>query len=105
VVDLADRYSHADMPELKQSFRKKAFVYLYWDGDTDPVAWYAAIMELMAPDVIVLPVVTVGPDDEPEEVCQGMRAIATEYARRMDWGWEVPRRAASSAAGMVGAQG
>jgi uroporphyrinogen-III decarboxylase len=104
-IDLSDRYSHRDLPELKQSFRKKAFVYLYWDGDTDPVAWYAAIMELMAPDVIVLPVVTVGPDDEPEEVCRGMRAIATEYAWRMDWGWEVPRRAASSAAGTVGAQG
>lgn len=95
-VDLSDRYSHADLPKLKQSFRKKAFVYLYWDGGSDPVAWYREIMELMTPDVIVLPIVRLGPQDGAEEVCQRLRVIAQEYAKRMDWGWERPLPAGES---------
>ena len=45
-------------------------------------------MELMAPDVVVIPVLTVTTEDEPAELCRRMREIAEEYARRMDWGWE-----------------
>ncbi len=87
-VDLADTYSHRDLPRFKVSFRKKAFVYLSWDGGGDPVEWYRQIMELMTPDVIVVPIFGFRPADQPEEMCGRLRPIAEEYARRMDWGWE-----------------
>jgi hypothetical protein len=87
-IDLSDTYSHADLPRLKISLKKKAFIYLYWNGARDPVTWYQDVMELMVPDVIALPVITMKPQDRPEEVCQNLRPIAEEYARRMDWGWE-----------------
>ena len=50
--------------------------------------WYREIVELMAPDVIVVPVFNVRPEDHPEALCCELRKLATEYARRMDWGWE-----------------
>ena len=45
-------------------------------------------MELMAPlDVIVVPHISVPLKSEPREVYRRLRAIADEYAKRMDWGW------------------
>ncbi|MCX6984683.1 MAG: hypothetical protein NT118_08035 [Lentisphaerae bacterium] len=64
-LDLSDKYSHDDLPKFKQSLRHKAFIYLFYCGPTTmlgadgPVQWYREIMELMAPDVIVVPVITV----------------------------------------------
>ena len=86
-LDLADPYSHDDLPKFKQSLRRKAFIYLFYDGEASPVDWYREIMELMAPAVIVVPVFTLGPQDQPEALCRDLRAVATEYARRMEWGW------------------
>ena len=93
-LDLTDQYSHDDLPKLKQSLRGKAFIYLFHGGGTStgletdkPADWYRDIMELMAPDVIVVPVFSVGPEDEPETLCRELRPIAVEYARRMDWGF------------------
>ena len=94
-LDLSDQYSHEDLPKLKHSLRRKAFIYLSYcgpsaaSGASGPVQWYRDIMELMAPDVIVVPVFSVGPQDQPEEICRSLNAIATEYAGRMDWGWEL----------------
>ena len=85
-LDLSDPYSHADLPKFKQSLRGKAFVYLFYGGGPKPVDWYREIMELMAPDVIVVPVIHVGPKDA-EPLCRELQTIATEYARRMEWGW------------------
>jgi hypothetical protein len=89
-VDLADRYSHADLPKFKGSFKGKGFIYLYWDGGSDPVEWFREVMELMAPDVVVVPVFRFGPQDGAEEICRRLRPIAEEYAKRMEWGWERP---------------
>jgi hypothetical protein len=90
-IDLSATYCASDLPTLRQSWKKKAFIYLSLDdGAVDPVEWYAGIMELMAPDVLVVPVVTVAQADRPEETCGAMLPIAEEYARRMDWGWETP---------------
>jgi len=90
-LDLSDTYSHDDLPKFKLSLKKKAFIYLFWDNIKghfqDPVAWYRDIMELMAPDVIVVPVFTLAPTDHPEELCRKLKPIHEEYARRMDWGW------------------
>jgi hypothetical protein len=72
---------------MKDSLKHKAFIILNWDGRADPVTWYREIMELMAPDVIVVPTVHVTLANGPEDICRQLRPIAEEYARRMDWGW------------------
>ncbi len=89
-IDLSDRYSHDDLPKLKRSLRRRAFVYLSYCEGPGPVEWYRQIMELMAPDVIVVPTVGVGPDDGPEGLCRELQEIAGQYAQRMDWGWDLP---------------
>jgi hypothetical protein len=83
-VDLSDAYSHDDLPMFKKSFKQKAFIYLFWTGRKEPVEWYREIMELMAPDVIVVPVFYLGSNDA-EKICRKLRPIAEEYARRMEW--------------------
>lgn len=86
-LDLFDTYSHADLPRFKRSLRHKAFVYLFYAGGKPPVEWYREIVDLMAPDVIVVPVFSVAVQDDPEALCRALRPLAVEYARRMDWGW------------------
>jgi hypothetical protein len=88
-IDLSYQYSKVDLPRMKKVLKKRAFVYL-GDFPKDPEAAieaYREIMELMAPDVIVVPHVSLPPECQPGEVYRRMRVIATEYARRMDWGW------------------
>ena len=88
-VDLNYEYSKNDLPAIKAAFRKKALVYL-GGLPTEPeeaIEAFREIMELMAPDVIVIPHVIVPVDKNPGEVYRRMRGIAEEYAKRMDWGW------------------
>jgi len=87
-LDLASPYSDDDLPCLKTSAKGRGFIYLYWDGERDPVEWYRALMETMAPDVLVVPVVMLSPDQQPGDTCRRMRPISVEYARRMEWGWK-----------------
>ena len=95
-LDLAWEYSHDDLPRFKESLRKKAFIYIGWPGTEDPVAWYRALIDLMAPDVIVVPLFSFKAD-EAEEMVHKLRPLAEEYARRIDWGWERPLHAAQAA--------
>lgn len=90
-LDLADDYSRDDLPKLKKSLRKKAFIYMLYENEKAPVEAYRQVMEILAPDVIAVPVVNVDSQDHPDQLCRQLREIATEYARRMDWGWESPR--------------
>lgn len=87
-LDLAYSYSRKDLQKMKVSLRQKAFIYMGPDGGTDPVAWFREIMERMAPDVIVVPIIHCRPEQEPEELWHRLLPIAEEYARRMDWGWQ-----------------
>lgn len=87
-LDLASPYSDGDLPRLRDSVRGRGFIYLYWDGERDPVEWYRSLMETMAPDVLVVPVVMLAPDRDPADVCRRMRPISLEYAQRMRWGWD-----------------
>lgn len=57
-VSLLDAYSHKDLAAMKHSLKGKGFIYLYWDGGVEPVHWYRYIMELMTPDVIVVPILS-----------------------------------------------
>jgi hypothetical protein len=74
---------------MKRALRKRAFVYLagFPSVPAYAIAAYREIMELMAPDVIVVPHVSVPLDADPAELYRDLREIAEEYARRMDWGW------------------
>lgn len=89
-VDLNYQYSKNDLPAIKIAFRKKALVYLGGlpSAPEDAIAAFRDIMELMAPEVIVVPHVIISVNDNPREVYRRMREIAAEYAKRMDWGWE-----------------
>ena len=89
-IDLSDTYSHDDLPMLRRALKRKALVYLSWGGTGTPIQWYAEIMELMSPDVIVVPIFHFRPEDDPEALCRELRPVAEEYAKRMDWGWDDP---------------
>lgn len=89
-IDLNYDYSKNDLAAIKEVFGQKALVYL---GGLPPepeqtIQAFREIMELMAPDVIVIPHVVVPLDKNPGELHRQMREIAVEYAKRMDWGWE-----------------
>lgn len=89
-IDLNYEYSKNDLPTIKETFRKKALVYL-GGLPTEPdeaIETFRQIMELMAPDVVVIPHIIVPLDKNPGEVYRRMHAIAVKYAKRMDWGWE-----------------
>lgn len=88
-IDVEDRYTHRDLPWLAQCLQRKAFLYLGWEELCgDPVEWFRGVMDALAPHVVAVPIIKVGPGDEPEELTRRLLPIATEYARRMDWGWE-----------------
>lgn len=86
-LDLSDTYSHGDLGLLKQSLKGKGFIYLFWDGSREPVLWFREIMELMAPDVIVVPILSFHTAEEASSAFQQLKPIAEEYAARMQWGW------------------
>lgn len=88
-LDLSYVYSKKDFPRIKKTLKKRALVYLNgFPAQPDAaIAAFQDIMELMAPDVIVVPHVSVSVHNDPAEVYRRLRAIAEEYAKRMDWGW------------------
>jgi hypothetical protein len=92
-LDLSYMFSKRDLPRMKQVLKKRALVYMgnFPADPAEAVDAYRQIMELMTPDVIVVPHVTVPLKNQPQEVYRQLRAIADEYAKRMDWGWEKPR--------------
>ncbi len=89
-LDLSLRYSRSDLAAIKRVCRRRALVYM-GELPGEPaaaVATFRELMEYMAPDVAVIPVLTVALDDHPAEVHRALRGIAEEYARRLDWGWD-----------------
>ena len=74
---------------MKRVLKKRAFVYLgnFLPDPAAAIEAYRQIMELMTPDVIVVPHLSVPPKSDPRAVYRRLRAIAEEYAKRMDWGW------------------
>lgn len=89
-IDLTYEYSRNDLPTIKKVCRKRAIIYLieFPAQPQQALAAFEEIMELMTPDVVVIPVLTVTTEDDPAELYRRMRQIAEEYAKRMDWGWE-----------------
>jgi hypothetical protein len=89
-LDLSYPYSRGDLDAIKRTCRKRALVYVadFPDCPAEAVEAYRQIMERMAPDVIVIPTVRATTSDDVPAIHRGLREISTEYARRMDWGWE-----------------
>lgn len=82
-VNLAYDYSHQDLPALREAFKGRTVLHLDMPGP-DPATTYRAVMEIMTPDVVVIPIVAV----EQAEASQRwgeMLEVAREYAARMDW--------------------
>ena len=89
-LDLSYKYSKHDLAKIKQVCRKRALVYMadLPDLPDEAIEAYRQIMEQMTPDVVVIPAVYVTMDDTPQEIYRRLHEISTEYAKRMDWGWE-----------------
>lgn len=89
-IDLSFRYSQVDLPAIKRLCRKRALIYMgeFPSRPREAVETYRQVMELMAPDVVVIPVLSVSIEDRPAEMYAAMRAVSDEYAQRMDWGWQ-----------------
>ncbi|MFH1006188.1 MAG: hypothetical protein V1800_01635 [Candidatus Latescibacterota bacterium] len=89
-LDLSYRYSRCDLGAIKQHCRKRALVYMgeFPSEPQEAVDTFREIMELMTPDVVVIPIITVTPEADPAALYGKLRPISEEYAKRMDWGWE-----------------
>jgi hypothetical protein len=89
-LDLSYPYSKGDLPAIKKTCRKRALVYMadFPERPDEAVKAYRQIMERMAPDVIVIPAIWLTTRDDVSAIHRRLREISTEYARRMDWGWE-----------------
>lgn len=88
-LDVSFEYSRGDWTAIKQWCPHRAFVLMGGFPSELPlaVATYRHLMELMAPDVIVIPAITVPPDGQPDALYRALREIAVEYAAQMEWGW------------------
>jgi len=88
-IDLSFSYSQNDLPAIKRLCRRRALIYMgeFPAQPGEALETFRCIMEFMTPDVVVIPVLSVRREDRPAEFYRAMRAVAEEYARRMDWGW------------------
>jgi hypothetical protein len=89
-VDLAEEYSIQDLHLFKESFKKKAFIFLKCDFISIDQAekQYTEIMELMAQDVMVIPTYETTDKQEAKETYLRLMPISKEYAKRMNFGFE-----------------
>lgn len=84
-VDLAYGYSKNDLPAFKKHFKGEGVIYFGFDSGPSGLADYRHVMEVLAPDVIVIPDIACGPDDDVRGIYQSFLEIAKEYAARMNW--------------------
>jgi hypothetical protein len=93
-IDVAWQYSLNDWAAIRKLCARRAFVVMlgFPQAHGEAVEAFRKVMEAMAPDVLVIPVISVSADDHPGELYRAMRPIAVEYAKRMNWGWSDPLR-------------
>lgn len=88
-LDLNEDFSRKDLERLKTSLKGRGFVR--WGSDArDPVqivASYRAYMELLAPDLILVPTYTVSTPEEGRALYDALLPLAREYAARMEFGF------------------
>lgn len=89
-IDLSWNYSRDDLPAIKTLCRHRALIYM-GEFPAEPataIETYRQVMEQMAPDVAVIPALSVSAQADPAGLYRELKTIATEYATRMDFGWE-----------------
>ncbi|TFG64154.1 MAG: hypothetical protein E4H36_03745 [Spirochaetales bacterium] len=85
-VNLSYRYSKDDFPALKKTYRGRGVIYIIFDNESpeEALAGYNSTMEILAPDVIALPIVFIA--EETEDILrlyERFAAVGKEYARRV----------------------
>ena len=84
-VDLAYDFSSNDLPAFKQAFRGEGLIYFGFAPGEQGLRDYTHVMDVLTPDVIVIPCVTCGPDDDVEGLYNAFLKLSREYAARIDW--------------------
>jgi hypothetical protein len=85
-VDLAYRFSKNDMPAFKEAFKGQGVIYLeFTDAPDVNLREYQRVMEILAPDVIAIPCLTCGPQDDVAGIYNGFLKVSREYAARINW--------------------
>ena len=89
-LDLAESYSEADLPALKKSLKRKAFIR--WgseDTDIDLIEKrFRGYMELLAPDLILVPAYVMPSVEAADALYERLYPISVEYAKRIDFGFD-----------------
>ncbi len=84
-VDLAYDYSKNDLIAFKESFRGKGVIYFTFSDPIRGIDEYNHVMQVLAPDVVAIPEVICGPNDDVKGIYEAYLAISKEYAKRIDW--------------------
>ena len=86
-VNLAYKYSCGDLAKFKKAFKGKGIIYFFYEENPqEALAQYRETMELLAPDVIAIPVVSVtDPAQDVARLYEDFYNVSREYARRI-WG-------------------
>lgn len=90
-LHLAYKYSHKDFPALREILAGWGVIHIVLDNELTPEAMLSSFrssMEMLAPDVIGMPVCILDESWSDEDVTAlywEMRAISNEYAASMRW--------------------
>jgi hypothetical protein len=90
-VNCSFRYSRADLPVFKEYFRSRAIVELNFDcGESfaEIVQGYQAAVDILAPEVIAVPLAFLNEtwtEEAVTELYSALRTISERFAREMRW--------------------
>lgn len=90
-LHLAYKYSHGDFPALREILAGWGVIFIVLDNELTPdlmLSAFRSSMEMLAPDVIGMPVCILDESWSDEDVTAlywEMRAISNEYAASMRW--------------------
>lgn len=91
-LDLSERYSRGDIAALKTAIGGRGF--LHWGCEqqdiSEIVEMYRCYMEILAPDLILVPTFTVSKPETGIALYDALLPLAKEYAARMEFGF--PKR-------------
>lgn len=85
-VNLAYEYSLRDLAAFREPFARRGIIYMSFAGTpAEAAAKYRGVMEMLAPDVIVIPQVSITERDDAAAYYEAMLEVSKEYAERT-WG-------------------
>lgn len=90
-INCSYKYTRDDLPRLREAFAGRGLVQAMFDNNetaAEMVAGFRHMMEVLAPDVVALPIPIVNDgwsDAEIVDLYWAMREVAEEYAANMRW--------------------